>query len=1209
MTDHIWTQEQIAAFLADGLDAMERERFEMHVRDCSECFTALEAARAFDGGLANLFASSRPSALLEDRTVRAIRAPKIVPARPMSRWGRRALMGLAATLLIGAFGAVTSFVIANGGLPMPGESFAWGGNPNPPLKDKLRGVLSDGTVTGAQDNGRAPSAGEMAENLRQSIRSKFTNPDQTSDIYAIDVTNGAVPQTKSWSDTSFGSPASDSGVVDSTSSPKTWDRRSGAQLNDQFNLQIDPSTEEAGKARSKLTNRYYNERGAEADGVALRYWNASPMAGPAAASTPMSGSGGAPGAGGVMLGGIVPPGGGPMGPGSVTSTTTSPTSGYGFGRGGAPAPGLPQLQTNGGDLTNRALGVTPTASTPAPSVAYFVPGPQGNAKENPESRDKAIDAKYSGKKLDDLASLAFKQSAGNGEAKPGDPKPEPKNNVAAQVVPAPAVPPAVQQPAVRKIIIRSGDIEFEVDSFDSAVATVTLLVTKIPNAYVGTVNSEKLANGKVKGSVVVRVPPDNLDGFVLELRKELGKTGELKGQRIGSQDITKMYTDLESRLKAARAMETRLLAIIKDGKGEIKQLLEAEKELGVWRTKIEEYEGELRYYGSLASLSTLTITMAEKEIRQAAGITENERVQAGIETEDVDKTFRDAMAAVLEAKGRVTKSELKQLQAGQYSAVLNFEVSPDASGPIRDRLKQLGRVARLEIDRQQTADGSPTTKDAKVKRGDTVFLVQFYNLANVAPRETAVVQLAVPDVAASFRTLRDAVEKAKGRVLAANVTEGEKINVTAQFDFEVKRTEEATLLAAIAAAGETVGKTVSRAPESDSVTDTKVLFRTSLFSAAKIPARETTVLQLSVADVPATFTSLQDAAQKAGARIVNAQLHDGDANQITQLDFELKRGAEAPVLALFATAGDTVYRNVLRASESTQATDSKVLYRLSLLEAAKMQPRETTTVQYAVLDIPAGFRALKEVVEKAKGRIVNSSLNENDKLNVTAQLDFEVKRGEDGPVLAAMTAGGDVLGRQTTRQPESRLVSDSKALYRVTFANANRLKPRETTTLAIEVDNVDTTAAAFAAFVTEAKGRIVDSNVANDRSGRVTAKLVYDVPLSSAAGVIEKAKAAGVVRVQQTGRDQSATDGKFATARLDIVISNADLIVPKDDGVWPQVRKGLAMSASALLSSLSWVIVGLCVVLPWMLVGFIGYRVVRRAAKRTELAPAPVTAG
>src|SRR5262249_26863344 len=150
---------------------------------------------------------------------------------------------------------------------------------------------------------------------------------------------------------------------------------------------------------------------------------------------------------------------------------------------------------------------------------------------------------------------------------------------------------------------------------------------------------------------------------------------------------------------------------------EIKQLLEAEKELGVWRTRIEEIEGELRYYGNLVALSTLTVTLAEKEIRAAVGIKESERVQAGVEVEEVDQARRTVSAAVAEAKGRVTKSELKQVAAGVFSVTLNFEVPPDAAGPLLDRLRQVGRVARLEIDRVQTAEGGPVTRDARVTRG------------------------------------------------------------------------------------------------------------------------------------------------------------------------------------------------------------------------------------------------------------------------------------------------------------------------------------------------------------------------------------------------------------------------------------------------------------------------------------------------------------
>src|SRR5262249_45830589 len=121
-----------------------------------------------------------------------------------------------------------------------------------------------------------------------------------------------------------------------------------------------------------------------------------------------------------------------------------------------------------------------------------------------------------------------------------------------QVKPQQAPSTKEQHSATRRII-RSGDVEFEIQSFDAALAAISKLVNEIRGGFVATVNSEKLPNGKVRGSVVVRVPPEALDSLLLDLRKELGKLGELKGMKIGSEDITKKYTDLESHLRAARA--------------------------------------------------------------------------------------------------------------------------------------------------------------------------------------------------------------------------------------------------------------------------------------------------------------------------------------------------------------------------------------------------------------------------------------------------------------------------------------------------------------------------------------------------------------------------------------------------------------------------------------------------------------------------------
>src|ERR1019366_3975458 len=187
------------------------------------------------------------------------------------------------------------------------------------------------------------------------------------------------------------------------------------------------------------------------------------------------------------------------------------------------------------------------------------------------------------------------------------------------------------------------EMEFEIDSFDKAVDNITQIITSVKGGFVATINSDKLPNGKMPGAIVVRMPPQFLDKFVLDLRRELAKSGELKNQRIISLDVTKQYTDIESRLRAARTMEDRLIQIIKIGKGEIKDLVAAEHELGIWRTKIEEMEGEIRYYSNQVSLSTLTISLAEKEILAPTAIVVNETVKMRLEVDDVAKSHQSAM--------------------------------------------------------------------------------------------------------------------------------------------------------------------------------------------------------------------------------------------------------------------------------------------------------------------------------------------------------------------------------------------------------------------------------------------------------------------------------------------------------------------------------------------------------------------------------------
>src|SRR5207302_356033 len=71
--------------------------------------------------------------------------------------------------------------------------------------------------------------------------------------------------------------------------------------------------------------------------------------------------------------------------------------------------------------------------------------------------------------------------------------------------PAPAL-------ANRKLI-RNAIVELEILSFDNAVQKITAVANE-EHGYIATTDSEKQANGKLRGQVVVKVLPENLDLFL-----------------------------------------------------------------------------------------------------------------------------------------------------------------------------------------------------------------------------------------------------------------------------------------------------------------------------------------------------------------------------------------------------------------------------------------------------------------------------------------------------------------------------------------------------------------------------------------------------------------------------------------------------------------------------------------------------------------------
>src|SRR5947207_3456483 len=266
----------------------------------------------------------------------------------------------------------------------------------------------------------------------------------------------------------------------------------------------------------------------------------------------------------------------------------------------------------------------------------------------------------------------------------------PENFARAEVAeqkPAEAPAPA----SANRKLIRNATVQLEIVSFDDAVQKITAFANE-EHGYVATTNSEKQANGKLRGEVVVKVLPENLDRLLQKLRG----LGELKNQTLGTEDVTKAYFDTDARLKNAHVMEQRLIDMLNVKTGKVADLLQVEKELGRVREEIEKMQGELKYWDSQVQFATVTISLAEKDMEEPAALLLKERAQLALYAPDVEKIYND-VKALASLKVQITNAQLDRDYSGRVSAQLSMLIAPEESDAVIGRVKGLGRVENFQM--------------------------------------------------------------------------------------------------------------------------------------------------------------------------------------------------------------------------------------------------------------------------------------------------------------------------------------------------------------------------------------------------------------------------------------------------------------------------------------------------------------------------------
>lgn len=196
---------------------------------------------------------------------------------------------------------------------------------------------------------------------------------------------------------------------------------------------------------------------------------------------------------------------------------------------------------------------------------------------------------------------------GKGEAREGDALAKAGNADADQVQPEENKPaPKVNLP--RKIRY-TADVRMVVEDFLKAQEELKAAVKDVKGEIARSEITGSASRARV-GVWRIRVPVEQFDVF----REAVLKIGEVEQNRVDSDDMTAEYYDLVAYIKNRKAEEDAMNKLLeKTGERDLKAFLEVKRERDAIRLDINLKEGRRRLVADMTDLTTVTVTLVEKQ--------------------------------------------------------------------------------------------------------------------------------------------------------------------------------------------------------------------------------------------------------------------------------------------------------------------------------------------------------------------------------------------------------------------------------------------------------------------------------------------------------------------------------------------------------------------------------------------------------------------
>ncbi|MEO8355152.1 MAG: DUF4349 domain-containing protein [Chloroflexota bacterium] len=168
------------------------------------------------------------------------------------------------------------------------------------------------------------------------------------------------------------------------------------------------------------------------------------------------------------------------------------------------------------------------------------------------------------------------------------------------------------QAAQERLVIENAELAIVVTDPKARMSEINQLANEF-GGYVVSSNlyqsSTSMGKEVPEATIVIRVPSERLDEALTRIKEDVV---EVDYENRSGQDVTSIYVDLQSQLKAKQAAEKKLLEIL-DQAARAEDVLAIYLQVQSIQTEIEQLKGQIKYYEESAALSSISVRLIAEE--------------------------------------------------------------------------------------------------------------------------------------------------------------------------------------------------------------------------------------------------------------------------------------------------------------------------------------------------------------------------------------------------------------------------------------------------------------------------------------------------------------------------------------------------------------------------------------------------------------------